>query len=79
MPLQKIIIFKKNEEYLRGFKIVYRNGSSDMINSSEGPEAGTIEFQENDVLIGITTMCLSDSDKKPRQFGFTVMRNGQIH
>ena len=50
-----------------------------MINSSEGPEAGSIEFQENDVLIGITTMCLSDSDKKPRQFGFTVMRNGQIH
>ena len=50
-----------------------------MINSSEGPEAGTIEFQENDVIIGITTMCLSEGDKKPRQFGFTVMRNGQIH
>ena len=50
-----------------------------MINSSEGPEAGSIDFQESDVLIGITTLCLSDNDKKPRQFGFTVMRNGQMH
>lgn len=24
-------------------------------------------------------MCLSESDKKPRMFGFTVMRNGQVH
>ena len=31
------------------------------------------------MLIGVTTMCLSDSDKKPRMFGFTVMRNGQVH
>ena len=43
-PIQKIVVYKKNEDYLRGFKIVYRNGNADMVNSSQGPVAGTIEF-----------------------------------
>ena len=64
---------------MRGFKIFYKNGSSDLINSADGSEAGTIDFQENDVLIGVTTMSLSENDRKPRRFGFTVMRGGQVH
>ena len=50
-----------------------------MINSVEGTEAGTIDFEENDFLVGITCLCISTSDKKPRRFGFTVIRNGQVH
>ena len=78
-PIQKIVVYKKNEEYLRGFKIYYQNGQTDLINSDEGPEAGTIDFESGDFLVGVTCMSMSESDKKPRRFGFTVIRNGQVH
>ena len=60
---------------MRGFKITYRNGSTDLINSEDGPEAGTIEVQENEVLVGIKLECNSESDKRPRRFGFTFMKS----
>lgn len=60
---------------MRGFKITYRNGEEDLINSCTGPCAGTIDFEEGDVLVGLTIQSNSDSDKRPRRFGFTIMRN----
>ena len=60
---------------MRGFKIVYKNGSDDVIGSDSGIEAGTVTFEENDVLVGMTLQCNSETDKRPRRFGFTVMRN----
>ena len=48
-----------------------------MINSDSGVEAGTIDFEKFDELVGMTVQCTSSSEKKPRRFGFTVMRNGQ--
>ena len=45
-----------------------------MICSDAGVEVGSIEFEQYDELVGMTI--LSAADKKPRRFGFTVMRNG---
>ena len=42
--IQKITVYKKNEEYLRGFRIYFRDGSSELINTDQGHEAGTIDF-----------------------------------
>ena len=63
---------------MRGFKITYRNGQTDLINSENGIDAGTIEFEDNDVLVGMTVHCNSDSDRRPRKFGFTIMRLLQL-
>ena len=60
---------------MRGFKINYMNGQSDVINSENGTEAGTITFEQYDELVGITVASLSDSDTKPRRIGFTLMRD----
>ena len=60
---------------MRGFKITYCNGQTDLIGSDSGIEAGTVNFEESDVLVGMTLQCNSESDKRPRRFGFTVMRN----
>ena len=46
-----------------------------MIGSDNGVEAGTVDFEENDVFVGMTLQCNSESDKRPRRFGFTLMRN----
>ena len=62
---------------MRGFKIIYRNGETDLINSEVGTVAGTIDFEEGDVLVGLTLQCSSENDKRPRKFGFTIMRNAQ--
>ena len=78
-PIEKIEIYKKNnEEYMRGFKIFYRNGQEQVINSITGIEAETIRFEQNDELVGMTCISTSESDKRPRQLGFTLLRNGQI-
>ena len=45
-----------------------------MINSDSCTEVGSVEFEQYDELVGMTI--LSGMDKKPRRFGFTVMRNG---
>ena len=58
---------------MRGFKIYYRNGQTDLIGSEDGLDAGTVEFDESDVLVGMTLHCNSESDKRPRRFGFTKM------
>ena len=77
MPIQKITVFEKNDAYMRGFRIHYRNGSSEVINSADGTEAGTINFNEGDTLVGINVVCTSGDDKRPRKLGFTLMRGGQ--
>jgi len=45
-----------------------------VINADSGTEVGKIEFEQYDELVGMTVKC--DDSKKPRRFGFTIMRNG---
>ena len=73
-PIKKITMFEKNCNYMKGFRIQYRNGQTDIINADSGTEVGSIEFEPFDELIGMTVQ--SASDRKPRKFGFTIMRNG---
>ena len=44
-----------------------------MIGSDSGLDAGTVDFDESEVLVGLTLHCNSESDKRPRRFGFTKM------
>ena len=74
-PIQKIIVYKKDDAYLKGFRILYRNGMEQLVNDDGGLEAGTIEFEEFDELVGMTVQCTSQSERRPRRFGFTIMRN----
>ena len=74
-PIEKITVYKKNEVYLKGFLIYYRNGEQQVINDDGGFEAGTIVFEEHDELVGISMQCTSTGDKKPRRIGFSIMRN----
>ena len=46
-----------------------------MIGSDNGLDAGTVDFEEGEVLVGMTVECNSESDKRPRRFGFTKMRS----
>ena len=76
IPIASIIIYRKSDNaYMRGFKINYRNGESDVINSDNGTEAGTVTFETYDELVGITVASVSDSETKPRRIGFTLMRD----
>ena len=59
---------------MRGFRIHYRNGEVTLINSETGNDLGSIEFEETDVLVGVTCLCTASNELKPRGFGFTVMR-----
>ena len=76
-PILKMNIFKKSgsEAYMRGIQIIYRDGESDTVNSTDGNLSGTIEFEEFDELVGLTLNVTSESDKRPRRFGLTLMRN----
>ena len=74
LPIQKIHIFEKNDAYMRGFRIHYRNGETTLINSENGIDKGVIEFEETDILVGLTCLCTAANELKPRGFGFTVMR-----
>ena len=60
---------------MRGFRITYRNGQTDLIGSDNGIEEGTVDFEQSDVLVGLTVQCNSENDKRPRRFGFTIMRD----
>ena len=72
--IQNIKVFRKDSDgYMRGFRITYRNGQTDLIGSDNGLEAGVVTFEESDVLVGFTLQCNSESDKRPRRFGFTKM------
>ena len=62
---------------MRGFKIMYRDGQSDIINSDNGTSSGTIDFEQYDEFVGITVASVSDSETKPRRIGFTLMRDNQ--
>ena len=62
---------------MRGFKITYRDGQSDIINSDNGTESGTFNFEQFDEFVGITVASVSDSETKPRRIGFTLMRNAE--
>ena len=46
-----------------------------MIGSDSGVDSGQVNFDENEVLVGMTLECNSESDKRPRRFGFTKMRS----
>ena len=74
LPIARIQIFEKNDAYMRGFRIHYRNGDTTLINSDTGIDKGAIEFEETDILVGLTCLCTAPNDLKPRGFGFTVMR-----
>ena len=60
---------------MRGFEIIYKNGSSDTVNSNNGDLVNTLHFEDYDELVGLTVAVTSESDRRPRQFGFTLMRN----
>ena len=78
-PIDRVqFIRKSNDEYMRGMKIHYRDGSSQVINSASGEDAGTFQFNQGDVLIGMNMKCTSPSDKRPRQIGFILLRDGMI-
>ena len=64
---------------MRGFIIFYHNGEKQVVNSDTGTEVETIVFERGDELIGLTVLNTSDDDRRPRQVGFTILRNGQIH
>ena len=53
-PIEKITVYKKDDAYLKGFKIIYRNGMEQLVNDDGGVEAGTVVFEEFDELVGIT-------------------------
>ena len=76
-PILKMNIFKKSgsEAYMRGIQIIYRDGASDTVNSTDGGLAGTIDFEDYDELVGMTMNVTSESDKRPRRFGLTLMRD----
>ena len=63
---------------MRGFKIFYRDGTDQVINSIEGTNKGTVNFEATDVLVGMTIIFTSEGDKRPRKIGFTINRNGSI-
>ena len=62
---------------MRGFEIIYQNGSSDTVNSTNGDLVNTIHFEDYDELVGMTVAVTSESDKRPRRFGFSLMRNSE--
>ena len=45
-PIENIKIFQGGSEYMRGFKIFYRNGQNQLI-GTEGDDVGTVNFEEN--------------------------------
>ena len=45
------------------------------MNSTDGGLAGTIDFEDYDELVGLTVNVTSESDKRPRRFGLTLMRD----
>ena len=59
---------------MRGFQICYRNGEQQTVNSVDGDLSGTVEFNQGDELVGITVKVTTESDKRPRLIGFTLMR-----
>ena len=73
--IQKIdIMAKSGDAYMKGFVITYVDGESDVINSGDGYLVQTIEFGPLDELVGITVDETSESDKRPRKIGFTIMK-----
>ena len=60
---------------MRGFRIVYHGGDTQIINSDNGNEAGVINFEEFDELVGVNMVTLSEGDTRPRRVGFVLMRN----
>ena len=76
-PILKMNIFKKagSEAYMRGIQIIYRDGESDTVNSTDGALAGTVDFEDFDELVGMSLNVTSEGDKRPRRFGLTLLRN----
>ena len=65
---------------MRGMRIFYRNGESQIINTQDGEVSGTVHFEEGDVFIGMHFTLHAPDNKKPRRMGITILRaNGTIH
>ena len=64
---------------MRGLEIFYLNGSFDLINSDDGVESGSIDFKENDILVGMTYTYRILEFGKLRNIGFNVIRDGLIY
>ena len=60
---------------MRGLKIFYRNGSSQNINTDNGNECATVNFEPGDTFIGMTCILSAPDNKKPRRMGITILRN----
>ena len=68
------IMAKSGDAYMKGFVITYLDDECDIINSGDGYLAQTIDFGPLDELVGITISETSESDKRPRKIGFTIMK-----
>jgi len=68
------IMSKSGDAYMKGLVITYVDDESDIINSGDGYLVQTIEFGPLDELVGITVDETSESDKRPRKIGFTIMK-----
>ena len=82
LPIKKITIFSGEWGRIAGFKIIYRCYvwcSADLINKASPHESGSINFHENDVLVGMTYSHYSTNSKDLEKLGFTVIRDGQIY
>ena len=42
--IKSITVYKKNEDYMRGFKINYSDGSEQVVNTTTGVEVGIVNF-----------------------------------
>ena len=75
-PIERIKILGKSgsNDYMRGLQIYYRNGTSQNINTDQGNECATINFEPGDVFIGMTCILSAPDNKKPRRMGITILR-----
>ena len=71
-PIQKIHVYNKHgsDSYMRGFEILYRDGTTQNINSINGEIKGTVDFGPDDILVGMTWR----QSSFPKQIGIMVMR-----
>ena len=59
---------------MRGLEILYRDESTQVVNSIEGSVAGVVDFGPDDVLVGMEMKTTNAGESNPRQLGCLVMR-----
>ena len=60
---------------MRGFKIEFASGEPITVGSADGTPVQVIKFQAGDHLVGVTIVNSSESDPRPRKFGFTIWKS----